>query len=295
MVKNVYPKLSEMVRGGNCQRCKQPAQLSMWADTNGVICAKCWPDFKAEHFTEATCKNCRGSIVHRKEDAPPALCRACEEQRFICRTCRKERIERCPDRWGGECKLCRKKAAVHDFLHSVPICYQDTELDRIPDINAAHDSILWLGSRDHKPGAFLWGASGAGKTRTLYLMSLNAINSDRSASVIRGQQFARDIVERTRPGGSGDIEPFIRHLLEVDFLGIDEVDKLRFSDRVEAEFFFLLEERIARKKTMVFTSNARLAEFVFRFSETNREPVTRRLQEFFRPVRFENRPLEEEL
>ncbi len=37
---------------------------------------------------------------------------------------------------------------------------------------------------------------------------------------------------------------------------------------------------------MVFTANAPLSQFVSGFSPINRDPVQRRLKEFFHPVKF---------
>lgn len=105
-------------------------------------------------------------------------------------------------------------------------------------------------------GLILYGASGTGKTRACYYLFDRLIDDGYTVKVVGAVDFQKEIINCTKPGGDGDLDDFMDSLLEVDVLCIDDLDKARFSPRVEAEFFNLIDKRTSNECPIIISANS---------------------------------------
>ena len=140
----------------------------------------------------------------------------------------------------------------------VPIQYKSSSLEKLLLPNLAASLLaLDLDNTEDTTGVYLFGPTGGGKTRAVYLFAHQLIQTKGwSVRFLRGGQFQREIVNRTRPGGTDDLDAWLHEISETELLIIDEVEKIRFSPRVESEFFELLEDRLSNWKPLILISNA---------------------------------------
>jgi DNA replication protein DnaC len=170
----------------------------------------------------------------------------------------------------------------------IPIFYKATTLEKLPLPNlSARLMALDLDNTEDATGVYLFGPTGGGKTRTVYLLAHQLIKTKGwSVRYLRGGQFQREIVNRTRPGGTDDLDAWLSDISEAELLIIDEVEKIRFSPRVESEFFELLEERLSNWKALILVSNADASGLCSRMTEDFAEAVERRIEETLIGMRF---------
>jgi DNA replication protein DnaC len=188
------------------------------------------------------------------------------------------------------CLACQREEAVNTFVGQLPPLYRTTVADRLPCQAESQAALGWDPIADGakgRLGLFLWGASRTGKTRTACLVAKAQVRLRSKPPVImRGQALAREIISRTRPDGPGGLDQVLAEWCRTRLLVIDEVDKIGTSPRVVAEFFDLLESRLADCGPMLFTSNLGLDPFIERFPPDLRDPLRGRMQEFFHPIHF---------
>jgi DNA replication protein DnaC len=102
--------------------------------------------------------------------------------------------------------------------------------------------------------------------------------------------FQDGIIERTKPGGSGDVKEWLHELLDVDVLFMDDVDKARFTPQVQTQFYKLIENacqiRGGKRVKLILTTNSKGHEFAAMFSG-NPRPMLRRLADFCELVVFD--------
>jgi hypothetical protein len=139
-------------------------------------------------------------------------------------------------------------------------------------------------------GYFVFGDTGTGKTRSLYLLiQLVGFRWFHSVKWLRGAQFGKEVIERTRPHGTGGFESWFAELCdpeESELLVVDEVDKIRFSERVSSEFFELLEQRTTNLCQTILVSNSTAADLVSKMPEEYRAATLRRIKERLIPLNF---------
>lgn len=212
---------------------------------------------------------------------PPRLCGQCSQQWEFCPKCGKLIPAR------HACDECASKAYLKRFKEQMPHLYGLTDRAALPcpeATNQALDEDQYL--EEGKVGWYYYGPTGTGKTRTAYLVIERLISGGwHPAQILRGLQFAKD-VPRLVMGEFGEIDRYINNLAKLEVLCFDEVDKFRLSERVESEWFDLFERRIEKHSLTILISNVNVGRFVERFSDQYREPVERRLKEFFIPIQF---------
>jgi len=162
----------------------------------------------------------------------------------------------------------------------IPNLFEKTDPALLPDKLAHQLVIEWQWSAI---GLWLYGPSGSGKSRSAYALMQKL---GRDGENITGNQFQREIIERTKPGGSGDFDDWFADLIYQDVLYFDDVSKIRFSERTELEFHAVLDARAGKELPTFFTSELSVDVFGERISEDNRAGIVRRIKEFCKPVRF---------
>ncbi len=219
------------------------------------------------------------------------------------------------------CYFCGKPGAIIVRLEKLPFCiepencrerfnsdkwtreniphgYRNTELQKLPcqvSTAALMSFDFWPEAPGSQPdlvncGCYLHGVTGAGKTRSAFLFVKSLITGGqlRPSEIIwiRGSQFAREVVSRTKPGGDGGFDSWFSSLLRAELLTIDEVDKIKFSERVMSEFFELIEHRVSNQLPLILISNSSLDALCSRMSEESGPAIARRIKENLLPIRF---------
>jgi DNA replication protein DnaC len=179
------------------------------------------------------------------------------------------------------------------IYENVPAGYRDTKIDKLP-CQAATKALMGFdffpdNLANQKNGLYLYGPTGSGKTRSAFLKVQSALVTmfEPTETVwVRGSQFAREVVNRTRPGGDGGFEAWFTSLLNAQLLCIDEVDKIKFSERVMSEFFDLIEHRTSHQRCVILISNSDVATLCDKMSGESGPAVARRIVETLLPIRF---------
>lgn len=93
--------------------------------------------------------------------------------------------------------------------------------------------------------------------------------------------------ECSRRFGDGTGEEWIDHLSRVGLLFLDDIDKMRLTDRVEWEFYALIDHRINRQLPTILTTNAVGKQLMDKFNPDRGPALVRRLKEFFTAINFQ--------
>lgn len=142
-------------------------------------------------------------------------------------------------------------------------------------------------------GLLLYGASGTGKTVAAWLTikrTFSEWDSNCSAPDIdfwRAAALGRAITEAAR-GEEGEIERLLSRLSRCGILFVDDLDKARFTPRVQAELFDLIEMRDNLQLPMIVTTNASGAELALKFEKTIGPPVVNRLLRLCHEIDFDD-------
>lgn len=237
------------------------------------------------------CPKCAARYWTPRGSARRPYCNECARTWATCPECGKEFNSEF-GQWRFCSDDCSDKAEVRERLAAwdaaLPKGYRSTKIERLPDQDGTRAVLGW--DETEFPGLFGYGPSGSGKTRTGLLRLREMIVGGYSVRYLRSAEFARELIERSRPGGSGGLAGWIDGLRRIDFLCLDEVEKLKFSERVEAEFFDLVETRLAAHLATMFLGNAAPRDIANRMSEPFSDPFFRRVMEFCQPVHFQRRP-----
>lgn len=195
----------------------------------------------------------------------------------------------CPD----STKCVKEFKSLHWQLENIPDGYRNTTLEKLP-CQAATKALMDFefcpeDYENRMNGCYLFGTTGSGKTRSAFLKILkdleNVFDSD-GVIWIRGSQFAREVVNRTKPGGIGGFDEWFSSLLEAELLVIDEVDKIKFSERVMSEFFDLIEHRTSHFEAMMLISNSGVSTLCAKMPDESGPAIARRIKETLVPIKF---------
>jgi len=167
-----------------------------------------------------------------------------------------------------------------------PELYQDTVFDRLPHPKISQRALRWpymiKGAPDKAApwmGLNLWGWQRTGKTRSLYLIVKKAYFDGKTVAVFGPSQFAQGCESRAFNTAS-----WIRHLVSLDILGFDDIDKCKLTKPQEEKFFALLDARIARRAPTFFTGNTPGDDLKLQFR--NGEAVLARMREHSVSIHF---------
>lgn len=217
---------------------------------------------------EVTCREC-GEVFKTKalnQDGQPRLApKLCDKCRatFDAESLRLENEERQRVRSEAWNALC-------------PPLYRDTDPAKL---RISQDVVGRITAWAPQPqGIGLSGDSGAGKTRLMFLLlqrlhfsgvRCQAFTAKRFESWCH-RMFEKDDSARTN----------ILNAKTVPVLFIDDIGKEKYTERVESEFYDLIEHRTSHLLPILWTANATGQQLVKMMGEDRGTPIVRRLREF---------------
>lgn len=217
-------------------------------------CGECGQPFTAQPL-----------VIHGRVFYPKAYCDPCVERHEQAQALDRER---------------RKAARLAETWERIcPPIYRDTDPSRLPCAPACQEAVLrWqYGPR----GLLLHGPTRSGKSRLAFLL-LSRLHhiEQRKIAAITSTAFSHQVSALFGDGG-GKGEAFIDRLASIEVLLIDDIGKGRLTDRVEAEFFHVIEHRCAHLLPTILTTNLTGDALGEAWSPDRAAPLVRRLGEFF--------------
>lgn len=136
-------------------------------------------------------------------------------------------------------------------------------------------------------GVLLHGASGKTKSRLMFMLARRVYVDDGvQVLVTRATAAARKVSEMN--ASPGFVESYIRSLISVPVLFIDDLGKETQSDKWESALVEILDARGAARRPIVVTTNYVGDKLVDRYRDRSTgEAVVRRLREFCQPIAFQ--------
>lgn len=169
------------------------------------------------------------------------------------------------------CSSCHAKMVEH----MVPPLFWGTETHRLIGLSPAIVKALeWTPASGR--GLVIVGASGAGKTRAMWEVLKR--NMDRSTVVFSPgpQSFSNQLSMHYKHETSHE---FLNRVSTAPLLAIDDVTKLKMTDRVESELFGIADYRCCYNLPTIITVQAG-GGIMASMSEDRGLPLVRRLREF---------------
>jgi DNA replication protein DnaC len=187
----------------------------------------------------------------------------------------------------------------------MPAGYRDTDPSKLPLPNLTQELVQWCASSVEAGFglATLTGATGSGKTRSLFLAGREAaLRGCGVATYINGEEMADEAWLRSMPpdkGGIGGWHEWLANLKNCKVLFIDEAEKFNFTPRSKIALFSVIEYRIAHRVPItILAGNIRPAELAKRMTKPDEKSkqkgpdltygpaLLRRLHEFGRHFDF---------
>lgn len=183
------------------------------------------------------------------------------------------------------CADCREKAEYAEiarqrneaFLAKVrPPLYAATLLERLPCSPCVVSAVESWRPSPEKPFLLLHGVTGRGKTRLMWLVLMRCILAGDRPVVFGPGEFSLQVASAWRDGSA---EQLIGRVKSTPWLALDDIDKDKFTERVEEALFGVLEHRIAWTLPTILTTNATGAVLEEKFATAAGPAVIRRLRE----------------
>lgn len=176
--------------------------------------------------------------------------------------------------------------AKAQWLRICPERFRDTDLDRVPNREAAEKVVSW----NYGPqGLLVFGKTGLCKTRCIFkLLERLHFKERRSIVVVNGPEFGLTISSSFFKDQVAAQE-YVTKLIRADVLYLDDLDKLKVTDRVEAELYHIVNARTSRNRPILVSVNLVGDALADTMSENRGEPIVRRLRDYCTPVGF-NQP-----
>lgn len=216
----------------------------------------------------ATCERCKtgfayqGVVINGRVPFSSKFCPACSEANRIDREAEEQRdaLQAMQTEWETIC----------------PPLYRDTDRNELPISVATTLEVLdWqIGNK----GIGLAGASGAGKTRLVFML-LKRLHFDgircRAMTAKRFENWCHRMFDK-----DDDARTQIVNAKSCKVLFIDDIGKEKYTERVESEFYDLIEHRTSHLLPILWTANASGDQLARMMGEDRGTPIVRRLREF---------------
>ena len=155
--------------------------------------------------------------------------------------------------------------------------YASSDPAKLPD-KQSFDAVLdW---KFQSRGLVLYGDTGMGKTRAAWALLEKLSAAGRPFEAMRASVFGKQIYQSTRPGGDNDLDEWLPDLMDYDVLLLDELDKMRWTDRATSELFEVIEHRTSEGLPIIYTTNQTAADLKKCLPPNIGPALVRRIEEF---------------
>jgi DNA replication protein DnaC len=190
-----------------------------------------------------------------------------------------------------------RKIRLHRFTRHIPPSYLKFDLSKIK-CRSGYDLVMaFRPDPECKFWMYVHGPTGGGKTRSIFeWLKQEVTYEDVTIKFIQGGKLKKGIVARTRPYEEDEEKPeenldeYLEAFYEADVLWIDEVDKIKFSERFEDEFFELLEYRAGQQLTTIFSCKSSPEQLLKKLGAEDGDQIYRRIKDFAYEVEFKKLP-----
>ncbi len=192
----------------------------------------------------------------------------------------------CPKEWQGhsdtpgrrasECMACQRRLANVRFRAICPPLYLETDPARLNTPKMLQVYAWKYGPR----GLLINGQTGLGKTRMAWLLLEKILTVEKpklSFAYFDCVSFGHEIARHYQ---REDAESWLSDLARKDLVFLDDLGKLKLTERAEAELFGLIERRCAYKKPIIATTNDTGETLAARVTDNRADALVRRLREF---------------
>lgn len=196
---------------------------------------------------------------------PKVLCPECDRQKKLQKQQdqQRQRHDRTEAQWKIIC----------------PPLYRATDPSRLPQ-DALAKAMAW---RYGPQGLLLVGPTGGGKTRAAYVLLRRLLEEGLKIVAFDCAGFGHEVGRRFRDGTGED---WVDGLAGVDIVFLDDLGKIPFTERAEAELFSLIERRTANEVPIIATTNMIGTDLEAKASQDRGAPMVRRLREFCKVILF---------
>jgi hypothetical protein len=278
-----------------CDKCNQPHWYFFW---NGyapglapfpVTCFKCQNEAdrlrNLKERNAAACQLCQGIFLLPDKlaagEVAPVRCPTCAAMARTCRHCGKAFDSKEPQAF---CSFeCKHENEADEFMDQAPPIMRATDPANLPRPAAYRAVMDWAyGPR----GLVIYGRPRTGKTRTIWRLLRDVVAEGFTARLIRGVDFQSQVITLSRTGGE-DFEEWFYELVNVDVLAIDDLDKAKWTPRVESELYNLIDLRCGYEMPTIISTNSTGSELLARMSPQTGPAIVARITEFCDPINFD--------
>jgi DNA replication protein DnaC len=167
-------------------------------------------------------------------------------------------------------------------LEICPELYRASEPDRLPAPQLAA-ALRW---QVNPKGLILLGETGRGKSRVAWLLLRRILVEDLPEIKFKWFDcvgFGHEIAKHYK---AEDAEEWLELLATIPLLFMDDLGKLKLTERAETELFGMIERRCANRKPMIVTTNDTGDTLASRMTDNRGPALIRRLREFCEPIQF---------
>ncbi len=185
-----------------------------------------------------------------------------------------------------ECQPCKITRLRERFIKILPPIFVDTNPSLLPQPQLKQ-AMVWKYGRK---GLVLDGETGLGKTRTAWLLLRRVLvddGRDIKFAWFKDITFGQELGIRYR---NETAEEWLQGLAKVPLLFIDDIGKMKLTDRAESELFGIIDQRCENGLPMIVTTNDTGESLKNRMDAANNAgrgaPLVRRLREFCEQIKF---------
>ena len=134
-------------------------------------------------------------------------------------------------------------------------------------------------------GLVIRGDSRKGKSRCVWQLIKRLVMEGRKVEGMTSSEFARRSSAAWATGHEA-VSEWVNTASKAEILFIDDLGKFKLTERVEADLFDIIENRVANLRPIIITTNFTGDLLEKSFSETFAVPLVSRLREFCEPIHF---------